>query len=89
MKKLSEADIASQWTVEREQTGVPELVGTRIRIEIQQMNPMVRRAVIVPTTGSPRDAKYQGLFDKIKPAVAGVEGNLLLCSLGILARRVK
>ena len=67
--------------------GVGGLVGTIVKIEIQQVNPMIRRAVITPVTGNVSEDKYNGIFARIKPSVAMIEGDILMCSLGIVARR--
>ena len=85
--KLSTKDLASVFVIEAESAGCHALVGSKIRIDIQQVNPMIRRAVIVPTGGSPGEEKFMGIFGKIRPSVVSIEGDMLLCSLGIMARR--
>lgn len=87
--KISPQDMAALWTIESERAGVDGLKGSVVRIQIQQVNPMLRRAVILPTHGSASDEKYGGVFGKIKPCVVAIHGDLLLCSLGIIARRNK
>ncbi len=87
--KISPQDMASIWTIESEKAGSASLNGTQIRIEIQQVNPMLRRAVIVPTSRSTSDDLFNGVFGRIKPCVVAIHGDLLLCSLGIIARRNK
>lgn len=82
--KIDPKDLAATWTIEAERTGVTGLVGKVVRIEIQQVNPMLRRAVITPV-GSKDNS--DGVFGKIKPAVVSIQGDMLLCSLGIMARR--
>lgn len=82
-------EMAATWVIETEHAGASGLKGTPVRIEFQQVNPMIRRVVIVPTSGSVDDGKYGGVFGKIKPNVIAIKGDLLLCSLGIMARRKK
>jgi hypothetical protein len=87
--KIDPKDLASTWVVESEQAGLPGLVGTVVRIEIQQINPMIRRAVITPNSGRLSDEQYGGIFGRIKPSVVMIQGDVLLSSLGIMSRRVK
>lgn len=87
--KIDPKDLAAIWTIEAEKAGFPALVGTTIRIEIQQVNPMIRRAVITPTNGRVSDESFGGVFVKIKPCVSMIQDDMLLCSLGIMARRNK
>jgi len=89
MKTISKENMAALWTVEKEQAGIPALVGCVVRIEIQQINPMLRRAVIAPVNRSETEQAFGNIFGRIKPAIAHIEGDMLLCSLGILARRNK
>jgi hypothetical protein len=86
---LKPDEIAATWIIESERSGAPGLTGTAVRIEFQQINPMVRHVVIVPVKESCDDSKFAGVFGKIKPGVISVQGDLLLCSLGIMARRKK
>lgn len=85
--KVSPSDLASTWVVEQEHAGVPGLLGVEIRIEVQQVNPFVRRTQISPLKQSAGDAKFAKIFEKVKPAVVSIQGDLLLCSMGIIARR--
>lgn len=85
-KHIDPKDLAATWVIEHERAGVPALIGTSVRIEIQQLNPMLRRAVITPVSGA-QDSKYAGTFEKVKPQVTMIENDMLLCSMGIMARR--
>ena len=87
MKNIPAADMTATWTVVQEQAGVPSLLGTVVRIEVQQVNPFIRRAVITPTTGSASNSQHSGIFGRIKPSVALIEGDTIMCSLGIIAKR--
>lgn len=82
--KIDPKDLAATWTVEAERTGLTGLVGLVVRIEIQQVNPMLRRAVITPVKSN---ESHDGVFGRIKPAVVMIQGDMLMCSLGIMARR--
>ena len=87
--KISPQDMAATWTIETERAGFPALVKTIIRIEVQQVNPMIKRLVITPVSGRISDEVFGGVFTKIKPCVSLIQGDMLLCSLGIMARRNK
>jgi hypothetical protein len=84
--KILASDLTATWIIEQEMTGTPGLLGTAVRIEIQKVNPMLSRPVITPVSGS--DSK-DGVFGRIKPAIVLIQDDMLLCSMGILARRKK
>ena len=50
---------------------------------------MIKRLVITPVSGRISDEVFGGVFTKIKPCVSLIQGDMLLCSLGIMARRNK
>ena len=87
--KVQASDLSALWIIESELAGAPGIVGVVIKIQVQQVNPMIRRLVAAPAAGGVNDERYAGVFSKIKPSVSSVEGDLLLCSLGIVARRKK
>lgn len=87
--KLSPAELAATWIVEQERAGVPALIGTEVRIEVQQVNPFCKHIQITPTKASAGDSKFAKIFEKIKPMVVMIEGDTLMCSMGILAKRKK
>jgi len=87
IKKINPKDLAATWVIEQELTGAPGLLGTEVKIEISQVNPFAKIASITPTKASPSDEKFHGVFAKIKPMVTTVQEDVVLCSLGIIARR--
>jgi hypothetical protein len=86
--KITPVQMAASWMIEQEAAGVPALVGVPVRIEIQTINPMLRRPVISPLTGSASDERYAGLFGRIKPQVVRIDDDVLTCGLGIVARKI-
>ncbi len=86
-KQILPHDLNAVWTVFKERAGVPDLIGLDVKIQIAQLNPMTRRAVITPAKAAALDAKFAKLFASVKPQVVAVTGDVLLCSCGILARR--
>jgi hypothetical protein len=85
--KITPVDMSATWTVIAEQAGCPSLVGSTVHIEIQQVNPMLRRAVITPLNGRVSDESNGGIFTRIKPSVVSIQGDIILCSLGIVAKK--
>jgi hypothetical protein len=87
--KLKSADLTAIWVIEKERAGCTALIKTKVKIDTQQINPMVRAMVIVPLSDNPNDDKFMKIFGKMKPRVVAVANDLLLCSMGIMARKVK
>jgi hypothetical protein len=87
--KLNKEEMDAVWVIESEKAGVPELVGCKVKIQVQQINPMIRRAVITPVANVQSSEKFFGLFKRLKPQITSIDGDLLLASLGIIARRQK
>ncbi len=87
--KLTPDDRNATWVIEKERAGCNALVGSKVRIDIQQLNPMLRAFVITPIGASQNDDKFMQVFGKVKPRVVAVTGDLLLCSMGIMARKDK
>lgn len=87
--RIKADEMSATWVIEKERAGCNALVGTQVRIDIQQLNPMLRTPVIMPISGSSNDDKYMKVFGKVKPRVVAITGDLLLCSMGIMARKNK
>lgn len=87
--KIKADEMQAIWEIEKERAGCNALVGTKVRIDIQQLNPMLRAPVIVPIKESQNDEKFMQVFGKVKPRVVAITGDLVLCSMGIMARKTK
>jgi hypothetical protein len=86
---LKPEHLTAKWTIEQEMAGVPGLVGIQVRIEkMSGVNPQLQGWVITPVGTAEGDTKMSGIFNSIKPRVIAWAGDKLLCSMGIIARKV-
>lgn len=89
MSQLPPDFFSSTFTVISEQSGNPSLVGVRVKIEkLSGVNPSLKGWVITPIDRSSIDPKVLTLFNTIKPKVIGWAGELLLCSLNVVCKRL-
>jgi hypothetical protein len=87
--KLKPEDRVSIWKIEKERASCTALVGVKVKIDIEQINPMVKAYVIVPVSENQNDDKFKKIFGRMKPRVVAVANDILMCSMGILARKTK
>ena len=86
-RQKAEAFILSHhWVVVAESCGVPEIVGTPMRVQrISGTSPAMPYCLcITPLKLSEQDQRFHGLFKRVKPIIKKLEGTTLSCTPGII-----